>query len=73
MPIDPNEQTQVQFIVSKGNRRFLKQYAGDNGTSISAVVREALQEYFDQRGVKVDMSEAVGEWGKSSERVEGEE
>lgn len=69
-----NEQVPMQFYMSKQNRQFLKKYIAEHGlASISALIREALQEYFTQRGIEVDMSEAVGEWGKSSERVEGEE
>ncbi len=66
----PAKQSPIQVYVSTANKLFLKRYADEhNMNSISTLMRDALQEYFTNRGISVDMTEGINDWGKVAERT----
>lgn len=62
-------QASVQLIMPKKAKATLTEYAKSKKKSISQLIRESLEEYFEKRGVDFGYEEGVRTW----KRGEGEQ
>lgn len=62
MPLNRDKQTRFEVVMPKEARAVLESYAAAQNVTASTIVRVALQEFFERKGIDVDFVSDLKPW-----------
>jgi hypothetical protein len=59
-----DDRVPIQMYVTREVRRKLRVLAAERSVSVSELMRQSVQRYFDSEGVSINLSEGLESWGR---------
>ncbi len=65
-----NGKKTAQFSISEENYWRLKELASAERKTLSLFLRDVVQNYLTNKGIEIDLTEAIGDWGGHRDKDE---
>jgi hypothetical protein len=67
-----DDRVPIQMYITREVRRKLRILAAERSVSVSELMRQSVQRYFDSEGITINLSEGLESWGRKRESADEE-